>query len=61
VSVRVEQRPHAPRELRLRLLDLLPRRHTPMIAPMTDRHVEQSLSVQVVVVVVDAGVGSSRA
>src|SRR6185503_17460885 len=33
VSVRVEQRPHALRELRLRLLDLAPCRHAPMIAP----------------------------
>jgi hypothetical protein len=34
--VGVEQRPHAPRELRRRLFDVLPSRHAPMIAPMTD-------------------------
>jgi hypothetical protein len=32
VSVSVEQRPHALRELRLCPFDILPRRHVPMIA-----------------------------
>jgi hypothetical protein len=36
VPVSVEQRPHALRELRLCPFDILPRRHTPMIAPVTD-------------------------
>ena len=36
MSVGVKQRPHALRELGLCLFDLLPRRHTPMIAPMTE-------------------------
>jgi hypothetical protein len=35
VPVSVEQRPHALRELRLCLFDILPRRHTLMIAPVT--------------------------
>src|SRR6185437_9490002 len=34
MPVRVEQRPHPPRELRLGLLDIPPRRHPPMIAPI---------------------------
>jgi len=33
VPVSVEQRPHSLRELRLRLFDVLPCRHPPMIAP----------------------------
>jgi hypothetical protein len=36
VSVSIKQRPHAPRELRLCLFDVLPCRHTAMFAPMTD-------------------------
>jgi hypothetical protein len=36
--VSVEQRPHALRELRLCLFDILPRRHTLMIAPVTRQH-----------------------
>ncbi len=35
VPVSVEQRPHALRELRLGPFDVPPRRHAPMIAPMT--------------------------
>jgi hypothetical protein len=36
VSVSLEPRPHALRELRLYLFDILPCRHTPIFAPMTD-------------------------